>query len=514
MTVAGLLGFSDKPSTLPAPVSAVQVAQAAEPVTQPPKKTGDPAADGAEGETKEDVDRYYNAKDGYSIQLPEGCEQKKKYLPEAVFGEHAGTEDGHRYELRILMHLKPEASPVALWEKLLPSLRETRRNFREVKRSELTIDGKPAVSVVYQFHGKFNGKPVDMTSVDYIVGEGKRFAILRYSGYQLLYEVFKEPFEASAVTFRFAREGDPPPPTGVVPEPRTWRCHGADVFGIKFSPDGTQIASTGENVIEIWDAASGKLVKSLKGHRDTINGIAYSPDGKRLASAGGDNTVRIWDVKTGKPLFVLERRSSMVKDVAFSPDGKQLVSGVDFCEIDLWDALKGTHIRTLGESTEGAQSVAFHPNGKLVASASSKKVVKLWDLATGKLTKEFTGHTDVVRGIAFNPDGKSLVSSSEEAVKLWDVATAKLVWSSKTESGGQVLFSPDGKWIASLDTPRIRIWDSATGVQVRTINGPHFPIESLAFGPDGKHLATGHIGNEIRVWDLSRALPAKANKKP
>ena len=149
--------------------------------------------------------------------------------------------------------------------------------------------------------------------------------------------------------------------------------------------------------------------------------MAFSPDGKRLASASRDETVKVWDAATGQETLTLKGHTGGVTSVAFSPDGKRLASASEDETVKVWDAATGQETLTLKGHTGCVTSVAFSPDGKRLASASDDGTVKVWDAATGQETLTLKGHTDAVTSVAFSPDGQRLASaSSDGTVKVWD----------------------------------------------------------------------------------------------
>jgi WD40 repeat protein/energy-coupling factor transporter ATP-binding protein EcfA2 len=211
------------------------------------------------------------------------------------------------------------------------------------------------------------------------------------------------------------------------------------VVGVTFSPDGKLLATASDDLTaKIWDTASGEELFTLSGHGhapvsippfDGVIQIDFSPNGKRLATAGGDGTIKIWDTGRGTEILTLEAHpDSVVIDVAFSPDGTQLLTGSFDGTAKLWDAETGQALQTLSGHTSGVHGVAFTPDGARLVTGSEDGTARLWDAETGQSVLTLTGHTLGILDIAISPDGKYLATSSKDgSIRLYVLPVEDLI---------------------------------------------------------------------------------------
>jgi WD40 repeat protein len=195
--------------------------------------------------------------------------------------------------------------------------------------------------------------------------------------------------------------------------------HSSSVWSVAFTPDGKTLATGSyDNTVRLWNL-KGELLKTLSGHSSTVRSVAFTPDGKTLATGSYDNTVRLWNLK-GELLKTLSGHSSTVRSVAFTPDGKTLATGSYDNTVRLWN-LKGELLKTLSGHSSTVSSVAFTPDGKTLATGSDDNTVRLWNLK-GELLKTLSGHSSTVWSVAFTPDGKTLATGSyDKTVRLWNL---------------------------------------------------------------------------------------------
>ncbi len=313
----------------------------------------------------------------------------------------------------------------------------------------------------------------------------------------------------------------PPPVTTTRPSPpdfvldRTLKAHSGWVTGIAFSPDGKRLASgSWDRTVKFWEVASGESLNTVANKVKEIQSLAFSPDGRWLATENSSNTAILRDSATGqeirsfpndKPLAALG--SNWVYSIAFSPDGRWLASGMDDKTVRLWDVKTGQKLRDLTGLRRPVIYIAFSPDGRFLATGDDEKTVRIWDAASAEEIFKLTGHKKVVYAVAFSPNGRWLASASaDRTVKLWDMATGHEVRT--LGSHGNVVtslaFSPNGRWLASGSWDKtVKIWDVEAGREVQTLAGHGHPVYSVAFDSQGHWLASGSEDGTINLWRLN-----------
>src|SRR5262245_26047837 len=311
----------------------------------------------------------------------------------------------------------------------------------------------------------------------------------------------------------------------------TFQAHPASTRIVGITPDDKLLITRGDDGLKVWDLSTGKerVVPKLTGET-----LALSPDGKVVALAD-DRSVRLWDILADKEVAAFKEHAFSVRGVAFSPDGKMVATGgtkpgpkpgIRVAVAALWEVATGKQVCTLESSTGTLSGLVFSPDGKLLAVATQEFPlignVTLWDLPTGKVhsTLEANG----VDCLAFSPDGKTLAAGcvanyhegkkEHHHVRLWEVGAAKDLHYLRHECRVYcVAFSSDGKTVASgSDCGELKLWDAATGKERVALPGQPSYVFSVAFSKDAKTLVSTTRDGLVKCWDALKILDGQAEK--
>jgi WD40 repeat protein/tRNA A-37 threonylcarbamoyl transferase component Bud32 len=303
-------------------------------------------------------------------------------------------------------------------------------------------------------------------------------------------------------------------------EAQTLHGHVGSVNGVAFSPDGTLIASAGSdtvpaadgNTIKIWDAATGEEIRTLRGHTRNVVCIAFSPDGSRIASGGIEGEVKVWDAATGQIVHTCDRKAGSVTGVAYSSDGTLIGSASLPNTVTLYDSATSRSVQTFSATSGSVDGVALSSDGKWIASGGKAKVT-VWEVSSGKEVYSLAGHTNEIHSVAFSPDATQLASASRDrTVKLWNMTSGDEIQTFQAHKSPVhcVAFSPDGIRIASASgdglVPRnpdnaVRLWNVETGEIIDTLKGHSGAVAGVAFSPDGSKMASVG-GGTVKLWNV------------
>jgi WD40 repeat protein len=303
---------------------------------------------------------------------------------------------------------------------------------------------------------------------------------------------------------------------------RSFEGHKDIVNSIFFSPDGRYVLSgSNDKTLKLWNVITAECLRTFEGHEGRVNSVCCSPDGRYVLSGSDDETIKLWDVATGQHIRTFKGHKGEVKIVCFSPDGSKVLSGSRDGTLKLWNMRTGVCLKTLEKHEGGVVSACFNPNGKYILSGGGDKKLKIWDIGTGEHIITFGQHSDIVLSVCFSPDGNYALSASggdtEELfdvvpgeLLLWDVLTGRLIKEFKGHGDvvSSACFSPNGRFVLSGSYDKTtKLWDLETGRCIRTFEGHGAWVSAVCFSPDGMYALSGSYDHNLYLWSLER-IPA------
>lgn len=285
-----------------------------------------------------------------------------------------------------------------------------------------------------------------------------------------------------------------------------------DVLSSVFSPDGQKLAlATTHGIIRVWDIAASTCTQTIETYARSLSALAFSPDGKRIASVCGKNsrTLRMWDVATGDCMPTFYEHSDMIESIAFSPNCKIVASGCRDGTIRIWDLATNTCVQFLRGHTDDVTSMAFSSDGERIVTGSDDRTLRIWEVqpdTTAAVSRTAEKHKAPIMSVTLSPDKQRIAAvSHDKLIQIWDATTGAALHrlEESADMVYSVKFSPDGQKIASSATSSdglIRIWDSVTGDCIQTLQGHRAQIEAVAVSPDGQQV-TSAADKTIRIWN-------------
>jgi len=294
----------------------------------------------------------------------------------------------------------------------------------------------------------------------------------------------------------------------------TLPAHQPQAIAVAFSPDGKSMATSGANrFVTVREPATGEIRQVFTGHPGLVHEVAFSPDSTLLASAGAEGIVILWSLESGKKVSSMQALSEdegTARAVAFSPDGRLLATGASDGTIKIWNLKEQKARRQLSKETLPVTAVKFSPDCLLLATATGNwrrrelpGALRLWEVATGKELAQLEGHECEIKRVDFDPNGKRLVSAgADRTILVWDTERRGVIdrFTVNAVPGSLAMF-PSGQWLAVGDLQGgVTVWNLERGTRAGQYAGHDAAVLGIAVHPEGKLLATASHDGTIKLW--------------
>jgi WD40 repeat protein len=299
---------------------------------------------------------------------------------------------------------------------------------------------------------------------------------------------------------------------------RIFECCSWFIRAVGVIPGGRQVVSACGETLELWDAASGQRLRTMKGsffEAKEVTAVAVTPDGRQIVCVGFNCELQLWDLATGRCVRTLDGGWST--SLALARDGHLAICGCHDGTLKVWDLANAQCVRTLAGHTEEVTAVAVTPDGEQIVPRSGDKTLRVWDLSSGECLRTLAGHTEKIAAVAVTPDGAQVVSGAgDKALRVWDLSSGHCVrtLAGHTKEVTAVAITKTGvRLVSGSGDKTLRVWDLARGQCVRTLAGHTEMVTALALMPDGQQVVSAALDKTVRLWQLGEAQGLRVSEK-